>query len=251
MTNIKEGGGKEEAEVSASILQENLRKFADLDDTHDRGDAIADLISLIKEHANQESLGLLVNEEFQPTLQESVKKALETPFVVEGEEVIPWSGGFTIVALSLTGKVRGAISKPTKGLESYGDLYPYALTKAVLAFQLWKNSKLSPGNELGIGNLKEYEYLTSVAKTHIYNGAAILPAYLEDSMSKAVYIGGSGCAVKEDYLKGLLGGAAPTPDTQAGRFDAIFCELVRNYLTGKEVHKMPEPRDVREIRINN
>lgn len=250
MTNNPEVDKRVEIETSVYILKEKLRRFGEIDDVHERADAIPDLIAQIREHANQDTLKLLVNEEFQSHLQEAVEKALKTPFLVKGAEVVPWSGGFTIVALDLDGEIHGAVSKPTEGLEAYGDLYPYAVTKAVLAAHLWQSSKQSPLNKLGIGDLDNFEDLSRVTKTRIYNGATVSPAY-SDLWPKGVYIGGSGCAVKEDYLKELLGGATPAPDTQAGRFDAIFCELVGNYLEGEEIRPMQEPRDVREIRINN
>ena len=92
--------------------------------------------------------------------------------------------------------------------------------------------------------------MEKLAETKIFNGASQSPAIVG---TDSIYIGGSGCAVKEEYLKRLLGGAKPSHDTQAGRFDAIFCDLVEFYLKTKKetVLSRPEPRTVQEIRINN
>lgn len=238
------------AEESALALQNSLGWFSTLT-VREREAAIPGLLTLIKEHTYQESLGLLTRTLLQPRLQSAVEKTLQTPFIVNDEEVIPWSGGFTVVALDIHGKIQGAVTEPTKGLESYGDLYPYALMKTVLAAHLWKNRYPDTEDQLGIGDVGKFKYLQEIATPHaIYNGATSSPAFLSD-WAVSVHIGGSGCAATESYLKELLGGATPAPDTQAGRFDTIFCELIKGYLEGKEVSALPEPRDLEEIRINN
>lgn len=245
MNSHPEAGQTPIIEASALSIKNSLRAFAQ-GALEAREKCLAGLITTIKQNARLETLELLTDKAFQPKLKEAVKKTLETPFEVEGEPVVPWAGGFTIVALDQRGEIRGVFSRPTEGLEEYSDLHPYALTKAVLALHL----DLIPVVQRRLGNLDNFKYVEKMAKTKIFNGASQSPAIVGEDI---IYIGGSGCVAKEEYLKRLLGGAKPSHDTQAGRFDAIFCDLVEFYLTAEDemVLQRPEPREVQEIRINN
>lgn len=245
MNTHPEDGQNQIIEASALSVKNNLRVFA-RGTLEAREKSLAELIIVIKQNARLETLELLTDRTFHPKLMEAVRKTLETPFEVEGEPVLPWAGGFTIVALDQKGDIRGAFSKPTEGLGEYGDLHPYALTKAVLAFHL----DSIPRDDTNLENLEYFKYAERLAKTKIYNGASKRPANVG---TDSVFIGGSGCAVKKEYLKELLGGAKPSHDTQAGRFDAVFCDLVGFYLTREEalVIQRPEPKSIQEIRINN
>jgi len=237
-----------ETEFNALDLKEKLRVFS-LSSTPAREQQLSGLISIVQTKANKDTLSILVDNEFQGKLEVAVMKTLETPFEVNGEEINPWSEskGHTIVAIDANGNVRAAVSQPTEGLEEYGDLHPYALTKAVLSLHLTKKHF---GQNNDIGMPLNFRYLRKLTETNIFNGSSRLPAVIGDHR---FYIGGSGCAVNEKYLSDLLGGATPAHNTQAGRLDAIFCDLVGFYLedSEQEVTALPEPEELQEIRFNN
>lgn len=232
----------------AVSLQRQLTEFASPED-EGREQILQGLVKFIKEKVNKDVIGLLIEKEspFQPRLESAIASVLETPFEVEGEEVNPWQGGFTIVALDSEGRIRGASSEPTKGLEKYGDLHPYALVKALCSLHLDTFGR--PG---GLGKLENYEYLKDKLGVPIFTGSTEKPIHI-DNYHNLFYLGGSGCSVKEDYLKELLGGATPEHETQAGLYDQIFCELTATYLVEPEspIGTVPEPPDARRVRMHN
>jgi hypothetical protein len=236
-----------EPKVLAGSLQDKLKKFTSQEDLFKREKMLIDVANFIMTKGNitGEVLRTLIDRDFQPKLEKAVDKSLQTSFDINGKKINPWIGGFTVVALDMEGNIKGAMSKPTEGLESYGDLHPYALMKAVEAFHLDKNNLERHGLKIP----QNIKYLTDLLKMQIFNGCSRGIQLGETKL----YVGGSGCAVKRDYLKELLGGAEPAPDTQAGRFDTIFCDLIGDYLrdSQKTANWVREPQELQVIRINN
>src|SRR5260221_329654 len=111
--------GKNELERQASDLQKALFDFAESDSLTRKG-LLLSVVSFIKEKQNlKEILDLLVDKEVQFQLESAVDKSLETPYILAGsnQEIIPWQGGVSMVALGLDGRIIGCVSKPTEGLE--------------------------------------------------------------------------------------------------------------------------------------
>lgn len=236
-------------EQIAICLKDSLKKFAS-SNTEQREAQLPQLTLFIKKNVNESVLKELIgiDSEFNQKLTSAVELTIQTPFDVKGKPVNPWTGEHTIVALDSDGYVVGACCNPTKALKSYGDLHPYALTKALFSLHLYKADR-----EEGLENEDNLDYISSIAHKEvlIFTGAPKKPLFMPDE--KSYYLGSSGCAVKKNYLKELLGGATPAPDTQAGRFDGIFAEMTQFYMAdnASESKKMPEPTAVREMRRNN
>jgi len=243
---MEEGeGGKD---LLATTLQDRLTKFAS-SETEEREKALPELVAFIKDGVDKEVLEKLTDKEFQPKLQDSVNRALQTKFKKhDGTEIEPWQGGHTVVVLDRDGKVKGAVSVDTEGLEEYGDLNKYALIKALCELHLYKD-----GREQGLSDPDNFTHLLSLglkAGDDLFTGSV----WQEDLNHEVTFVGSSGCAPKRDYLRELLAGAEPTRDTQAGLFDSVFSSLTANNLLGghlprKQIYS--EPQEIQQLRINN
>ncbi len=240
---MEQGDGEKEA--LAVALQDRLTQFAS-SQTTDREQALPELYDFIRKNVKGELLK--VKPAFQSELEQATDLTLKTPFDVNGEEVNPWSGGFTVVVLDNDGKISGADSVPTEGLEEYGDLHPYALGKAVFLMHLEK-----AGRKGGLDHQENYDYIKGLfpREVTIYTGSARESLVVE---GQTYYLGASGCAVTEAYLTELLGGAKPSHGTQGGRFDGIFSDLAGFYMFDGKLSKpikYQEPASVKDIRRNN
>lgn len=255
MTDRQEPNDKLEIEAKAWGLHVNLMEFSS-GNTHQRELLLPGLVSLIDETANKDTIGALVDPEFQPKLEIAVSKTFATPFDVDGKEVYPWEEGRTIVAIDNAGNIKGATSVPTSGLEEFGDLHKHALKKAVYGLHLRKRGEEHgvPKDRIDISEPLNNEYLKSkLPGVTIYNGVS---QYTAKVGADTIFIGGSGCAASAEYLTGLLGGAIPGPETQAGRLDMVFSDITSFYLEDPNLETstiviFPEPNKLRELRLNN
>lgn len=237
-------GDKETVGVS---LQEKLIQFAAAE-TPEREKNIAGLVEFIMKNVDKDVVAALVDKESQSKLEEAVSLTLQTKFKKDdGSIVDPWQGGHTVVVLDKEGKIKGAVSVPTEGLEDYGDLNKYALIKALCELHLYKSGR----EELSAP--KNFSYLLNLglrAGENLFTGGA----WQEDLNHEVIFAGSSGCAPRKDYLKELLANADPTRDTQAGLFDTVFSQFTAFYFHFGHPSGLPtepEPLTIRQLRINN
>ena len=234
----------------AENLQQRLKDFVEMK-TPDRERQLPILTSYIFKNARAEILEKLINKNFQNKLVRAILTTLTTPFYIGNKEVIPWQGGYTVVVIDDKGTIVGMCHKPVDELfKTYGELTPYALSKAVLLLHLEKT-----GLKGGLDNQHNYEYIRNLLppESSIFTGTSQEPLLLDRNV---YYLGGSGCAVKKEYLSELLGAAVPHMNTQAGRFDSIFTELTKEYISnpitiGSFPAGIPEPEMIQNIRRNN
>ena len=231
------------------LLKSKLKEFAS-SNTQTRERMLKDLFGLIKGTLTDPFMAelLVPNGETQIRLRRATESAFETPFKVNGEDQTIWESGYTVASLNQEGAVLGIISKPSPALKGYGYLGRFALSKAVCELHLDKADKKG-----GLSNLDNFDYISDIGLIpfqDLFTGS--YPGLVDFGYGTS-YLGGSGCAVKENYLKDLLAGALPTADTLAGTFDAEFCKLTALYLSnpGTKPSSVPEPNVARMIRIQN
>lgn len=239
----------QERKEKIDLLKSKLKEFAS-SGTQARERMLKDLFGIIKNTLIDPVMAeLLVSSgETQIKLRKSAESAYETQFIVDGEAQVVWKSGYTVATLSEDGDVLGIVYKPTPTLKEYGYLGSYALSKAVCEMHLDK-----AGRKGGLSNLDNFDYISDIGLKpfeELFTGSYPGPVNLD---GKTAYLGGSGCAINEDYLKGLLGGAIPTPDTLAGTFDSEFCKLAAiNLINPSNIPSpIPEPNTARFIRIQN
>lgn len=254
---IKESPTEQVTERSAAKdLQERLTKFA-ASETAEREEALPELVAFIKDNADAEVVGKLVDrrEGFQSRLEEAVHLTLRATFeTADGRIIVPWQGGHTVVVLDRNGEVKGAVSVPTEGLEDYGDLSKYALIKALCELHLDETHKLG-----GLSNQRNFRYLESIglkAGEDLFTGSTTHIILRTDLYHEILFVGSSGCAPEKSYLKELLAGAEPTRDTQAGLFDTVFSDITSRFLSSHKGGRIPtmtfpEPKAIQQLRINN
>lgn len=222
----EESGQETTTEALAAEVGMRLRKFAAADSDTQKAH-LGELIGFIKEYVTSEVLSKLANQEFQTNLEEAVAATLETPIDVEGQEVFPWKGSYTLVAINEDGSIEGAVSERPDDMTPYGDpdfnLHAPALVKAVSSMYLNK-----AGIQGGITDNKRHLREITNGQFSVHTGATDEPISLH---GKRVYIGSSGCEAAMDSVSRVLDGAIPTHFTQAGAFDEAFVGITGTYLT--------------------
>lgn len=239
---------RNEVETRARTVQDMLTRFARLV-PEERDKIVVNLVHLLKTSVTKEVIEALADKQFQEDLRRACGLALNTPFEVDGEEIKPWNlaGGHTVVAVDQDLRVLGFSSTPTPGLEDYGDLTPYATVKAVLD---WDSHNAGRGSLDSVASLRHYRKLGLQPVKDVFMGSVMEPVKVGEH---TVFLGGSGCAVKYNYLCNLLEVDYTQHGTQAGRHDGIFCDLVGMYLAEPSLpaRPVPEPLRVQEIRWGN
>lgn len=239
-----------ELEINTNTLKQKLKEFASSDfDTREQ--LLPELAIFIQDNVNKEVIENSINKEslIKEELVQAIELAKETPFDIKGDLVNPWTKEGTIVVLDSDGNIAGSWSEPTKGLEDYGDLHPYALHKALFSLHLNLANKSG-----GLEDESNFEYISGLVSKDItvFTGAPIEPLILSD---KKYFIGSSGCAVTDDYVNDLMGGmgAQRGPNTLAGYHDGIFAEHVQFYMEDNHlvVKPMKESPFIKQVRKAN
>lgn len=243
-------GGKDKL---ATSLQDQLKKFAS-SETKDREGAIVELVAFIKANADREVMDKLVDKEFQPKLEASAIQTLETQFKRYDGTLVEkvWEGGYTVVALTENGEVKGASTIEGSVWKAYGDLNKYALIKALCELHLYKANRFG-----GLSDPDNFKYLVGLGlkpddgkedtDPDLFTGSTKAVAVGDD----VLYVASSGAAADRSYLTELLAGGEPKINTQAGLFDSVFSRFTASYLRGETQTVFPEPREIQQLRINN
>lgn len=261
-----ENGGKIKVEKGVSVeltterlareLQEKLTQFASFG-TKEREKTLPELTGFIEANAKEPIVQRLVDKEFEDKLKNAVEHTLATKFRRQDGSIVEdiWEGEYTVTALSEDGKIMGALSKPGKVWELYGDLNKYGLIKALCELHLYKVNRFE-----GLSDPDNFKYLVGLGLRPVKpDDESFEPNLFTGSATgvnvdgKVIYIAGSGCWVNRGYLGELLAGATPGIDTQAGLFEKTFSRITGSYLqnSGQEAQILPEPREIQQLRINN
>ncbi len=209
-----------EAERTAQELQERLKNFA-VKTNRDRAD---DLNIICNELLNVDNniLSYLEDSESQQRLIRAVGTTLRTPFkLADDRRVIPWAGGYTIVAIDKNGVFKAALSNPVgRVYENHGtNLNPYALTKAVERLHLFLSIKST-----GLENSQNYNLIQEIrGRRHpVYLGEAMSEKFLSsDEDLDPVILGASGCELTPEYQSSLAPDLFKLPTTLRKQADAL------------------------------
>lgn len=214
-------------------LKDSLVEFATSNDRM-RENLIPGLVRFIRKFGNDQEIGAeLVAHMESPWhdpqhLAEAIRCAALTPFYVkDSQRVLPWTGGFTVVALSSKGEFMGHRKVEGRVYREIGDnLYPYALTKAMLRMHLDFS-----GREGGLDNEQNFYYFEDLG-LHRGDDLFLGESQLGNRDNRS-YIGVSGCELAWKYVQELIPSdmhAYTTVDYIAGHADMIFARNVAGYL---------------------
>lgn len=186
MSNISE------VEKDAQELQSKLSTYA----TSNIGKLEEGLFNICNTFSGVDSqlLAYLIDPESQSRLTKAIDLTLETPFVLDDlTEILPYIGGFTMVAINEKGDIKAAHTNPEGSVYEYhGDnLYPYALSKAVQRLFLVRIGS----REHGLENPRNYSYIRGfISPQHVFLGEAYsTPARTKTMPSEHLILGASGC----------------------------------------------------------
>ncbi len=193
------------ARMHAEYLQRELKSFIG-NQPEEREENLGKLINNVRRWSSTEVMAHLTSgHDYNSRLAWAARAATQTEYYneVTGTLVTPWNGGYTLVAITPSADIVAAVSNPVGEVyKHYQDLFPYAMSKAVLA---WYLSLM--GEDPSIDNEVNWEHMKpKLAKANLglFQGDYVTQPIETPFGVSPLIIGASGCELTEEYLEPML-----------------------------------------------
>lgn len=229
------------SQQNAALLQDHLHRFVKLDQ-QEREKELPILHKVAHELALKENLKFFNEPAHRADLTRARNVTLRTQFRSGSGRIVakPWEGGHTVVVIDTAGNIITSFANEVGDVyKKDGNLFPYALMKAVMRLHLMLNHEAS-----GMDRDQNFEYLRGLfpADQPIYMGEATGKLYL--SWGRRFVIGVSGAPLSKEYLESLAPGMLRDgAEFVSGAADQAFAEVMARAIEHRELEAtlFPEP----------
>jgi len=237
-----------EGPVPHAELQERLADFAN-SGTDVREAGLSELVDFIFDNLEDPTvvrdlsdpeLNPTLAEDHRPRLQRAAQFTASTLFQVADQVRRPWTGGFTVIELSMDGQVLAGHSNPVGEVyEAFGGdtLFRFALAKALILLHINQDEAEDISRPQNLEDPDAFQYVQGLLPNRqVHMGATT------DS-SRLLIVGGSGCELTEDYKRSLLPPSILTNlgDRSTGNLLAARADLEFSNITLGALYRALEP----------